>query len=223
MKVMVIAAHTDDAQFCMGGTIAKFSHVGHTIKMLVAIVPCESIDGVASKKEKKIKWAQCERAAKILGADLEILDLDPYQMWFRRDIVKILDAKTRDFSPDIIFTHWDHDSHQDHVAIANATFAVTRRNNISLVMYEQSIHGGVTPYSFKPNLFVDISDVIDIKLESAQVYKSWELEGRQWLKAIEGVAAFRGNQIGIKYAEIFEAVKIAWISGKEMFPPCLFW
>lgn len=222
MKILVVAAHTDDAQFCMGGTIAKFTRAGHMVKMLVAIVPCENIDGIASKKEKKARWAQCEKAAGILGADLEILDLDPYQMWFRRDIVQMLDAKSREFSPDIIFTHWDHDSHQDHVAIANATFAVTRRNNISLIMYEQSIHGGITPYSFKPNLFVDISDVMDIKLESARVYESLELKGRQWLKAMEGVSAFRGNQIGTEYAEFFDAVKISWIDGNEMFPPCFF-
>ena len=212
MKILVIAAHTDDAQFCMGGTIAKFTRAGNTVKMIVAIVPCENISGIASDKEKEKHRVLCEKSAKILGADLEILDLDPYQIWFKRDIVKILDAKTREFSPDIIFTHWDHDSHQDHVAISNATFAVTRRNNISLIMYEQSIHGGITPYSFKPNLFVDVSDVMDINLESARIYKSLELKGRQWLKAMEGVAAFRGNQIGIRYAEFFDAVKISWIS-----------
>ncbi len=208
MRVLVIAAHADDAEFSMGGTIVKFARARHTVKMLVAIIPCENMNGIALEKEKKRRRAECEGAAKILGAELEILDLDPYQMWFRRDIVKLLDAKAREFSPDIIFTHWDHDSHQDHVAIANATFAVTRRNNISLIMYEQSIHGGITPYSFSPSLFIDISDVMDTKLESAKVYQSQEVKGRQWLKAIEGVAAFRGNQIGVNYAEAFQTVKI---------------
>jgi len=208
MRVLVIAAHADDAELSMGGTIAKFARAGHTVKMLVAIIPFENINGTALAEEKGKRWAECEKAAKILGAELEILDLDPYQMWFRRDIIKILDARAREFSSDIIFTHWDHDSHQDHVAIANATFVVTRRNNISLIMYEQSIHGGITPYNFNPNLFIDISDTMDMKLESARVYQSQEQKGRQWLKAIEGVAAFRGNQIGVKYAEAFQAVKI---------------
>ena len=208
MRILVIAAHADDAEFSMGGTIAKFAHAGHEIKMLVAIIPCENTDGIALEEEKASRWVACEKAAKVLGAELEILDLDPYQMWFRRELVKKLDAKAEEFSPDVIFTTWDHDSHQDHVAVANATFAVARRNDTSLVMYEQSIHGGITPYSFKPNLFIDISDVMDIKLESVRAYQSQELPGRQWLKAIEGVAAFRGNQIGVDYAEAFEAVKI---------------
>jgi len=208
MKALVIAAHADDAEFSMGGTIARLARAGHTVKMLVATLPCEGRSSIALEEEKKRRWAECEKAAKILGAELEILDLDPYQIGFRRDIVTILDAKSREFSPSVIFTHWDHDSHQDHVAIANASFAVTRRNNISLIMYEQSIHGGITPYSFKANLFIDISDVMDIKLESARIYQSQELKGRQWLEAIEGVAVFRGNQIGVKCAEAFQAVKI---------------
>lgn len=208
MKVLVIAAHADDAEFSMGGTIARFTHAGHTVKMLVAIIPCENSDGIAAEEAKKIRWAQCEKAAKVLGADLEILDLDPYQTWFRRDIVKMLDAKTREFSPDIVFTHWNHDSHQDHVAFANASFAVTRMSNISLVMYERSIPSGITPYSFKPDIFIDISDVMGIKLEVAKIYQSQELEDKQWLRAIESVAAFRGGQVGVRYAEAFEAVKI---------------
>lgn len=208
MKILVIAAHSDDAEVSVGGTIAKLTQAGHEVKMLVAIIPCEDIDGIASEERGKKRRSECEESARLLGAKLEILDLDPYQMWFKRDLVKTLDGKIREFSPDVIFTHWDHDSHQDHVAIANAIFAATRRNNISLIMYEQAIHGGITPYSFKPNLFIDITDVIDLKLKSARVYQPQELKGRQWLKAIEGVAAFRGNQIGTKYAEAFEIVKV---------------
>ena len=208
MRILVIAAHADDAEFSMGGTIAKLTKMGHVVKVLVAIIPCEDVHGIASGEQEKRRRAVSKKAAKIIGAELAILDLDPGQMWFRRDIVKILDAKTREFAPDIIFTHWDHDSHQDHVAIANATFAVTRRNNISLIMYEQSIHGGITANSFEPNLFIDISDVMAVKLESARLYKSLEPRGRQWLKAIDGVAVYRGNQIGVKYAEAFQVVKI---------------
>jgi LmbE family N-acetylglucosaminyl deacetylase len=220
MKILVIAAHGDDAEFSMGGTIAKLSRAGHEVKIIVAIIPCENINGIAFEESKKSRWAQCEKATKILGADLDILDLDPYQMWFRRDIVKILDARTREFSPDIIFTHWDHDSHQDHVALANATIAVTRRNNISLVMYEQAISGGTTPYCFNPNLFISISTEMDVKLKSARVYQPLESEGRHWLKAIKGVAAFRGNQIGVEYAEAFQVVKMFFDVGNGSIVLC---
>lgn len=215
MKILVIGAHADDAEVAMGGTIAKFTHSGNEVRLLVAIIPCEDIQGVPSEEAKRIRQEECMNSAKFLGAEVEILDLDPYQVWFRRNLVKSLDQKIAHYAPDIVFTHWDHDSHQDHVALAKATFAATRKNNISLMMYEQLTLGGITPYSFKSNTFVDISEVIEMKLESVTVYGSLIQRGEGRLEAIEGLAAFRGNQIGVKYAEAFEAVRILFDIRKD--------
>jgi len=207
VKILVIAAHADDAEVSVGGTIAKLTQAGHEVKVMVAIIPCEDIDGIVSEEEGKKRRSECKESAKILGTELEILDLDPYQMWFKRDLVKTLDGKIREFSPDVVFTHWDHDSHQDHVAIANATFAATRKNNACLLMYEQML-GGVTPYAFKGNVFVDISSVMELKMQSIEAYHSQIARYGNWLEAIIGRAAFRGHQIGVRYAETFEAVNM---------------
>jgi N-acetylglucosamine malate deacetylase 1 len=208
MKVLVIAAHPDDAELAIGGTIAKLVKSGHICKLLIAVTPSEQSSGVSTKEFKMVRQNECEKAAEILGTEFETLNLDPYQMWFKRDLVKTIDTNINEFAPQIVFTHWNHDSHQDHVAIANATFAACRRNSISLIMYEQLIAGGITPYSFQPNIFLDITDVIQIKLKSVGIYALQQKKDRQWLKAVEGVAAFRGNQIGVQYAEAYQAVKI---------------
>jgi len=223
LRVMVIGAHADDSEISTGGTIAKFTQSGSEVKIITAIIPHEDIDGIPSKETKKRRWEECENSARVLGAEVEILDLDPYQMWFKRDVVKLLDQKILEFSPDIVFTHWDHDSHQDHVAIANATFAATRRNNISLLMCEQLTLGGITPYSFTGNTFVDISDTMEAKLESVKAYKSQAQRYKGWLKAIEGLAAFRGHQIGVKYAEAFESVRILFDIKKNSCTICGLW
>lgn len=208
MKVLVIAAHADDPEIAMGGTIAKFTHSGNEVHLLVAIIPCEDIHGIASEEAKRIRREECINSARFLGADLEILDLDPYQVCFGRSLVKLLDQKITSYAPDIVFTHWEHDSHQDHVAIANATFAAMRRNNVSLLTYEQLTLGGITPYTFKGNVFFDISDDMETKLESVRIYRSQIQRYTDRVEAIKGIAAFRGNQIGVKYAEAFEVVKL---------------
>lgn len=208
MNILAIGAHADDPETSMGGTIAKFVQHGHDVKILIAIIPCEDVDGIYSKERKERRWKECENSAKILGAELEIIDLDPYEMWFRRDIVKILNEKIKDFAPAIVYTHWDHDSHQDHVAIANATFAATRKNNVSLMMYEQLTLGGITPYSFKGHAFVDISKEIEVKMESLKTYQSQVPLYNRWIDAIKGLATFRGRQIGVEYAEAFEIVRV---------------
>jgi LmbE family N-acetylglucosaminyl deacetylase len=127
---------------------------------------------------------------------------------FSRKLVGIIDKLVSDFSPDVVYTHWNHDSHQDHVAISNATFAATRKNNCSLYMYEQQVPGGVVPYGFTAQMFVDISDFIDIKIESCLAHNSQLNENNnEYIEILKGRAKYRGFQCNKLYAEAFEVVR----------------
>ena len=141
---------------------------------------------------------------------MEILGLDQYTISFNRDLVKLLDKKIQQYKPNIIFTQWNHDSHQDHQAVADATFAAARKNDTTVLMYEQLTLGGITPYSFKSHIYVDITDSIDSKLQSVDRYVPDTLKESD-VEAVRALARFRGNQIGVDYAECFEVCKV--ISG----------
>ena len=78
----------------------------------------------------------------------------------------------RKFKPDEIYCPWNHDSHQDHRAIAEAVIATTRKNDASVYMYEQTIPGGITPYGFKAQKYIDISNTFDKKIKSLEAHKS---------------------------------------------------
>jgi LmbE family N-acetylglucosaminyl deacetylase len=75
-------------------------------------------------------------------------------------------------------------------------------------MYEQTIPGGVVPYAFQPQMFVDISDTIDIKMNSVCSHESQVIaNGEWWEYGVKGRAMYRGYQIHKKYAEAFEVIK----------------
>ena len=198
MKVLAFGAHPDDVEVGMGGTIARYTKSKYDMLMVIATMP----------NKKEVRWKESENAAKILGTELIILDIDPDKMVFSRELVRGFDKVTREYSPDIVYTHWNHDSHQDHVAVANAVIAATRKNNCSLYMYEQTIPGGIVPYGFRTQSFVDISEVIDIKINSIVAHKSQvKINNEWWLYGVKGRAMYRGYQINVKYAEAFEVVK----------------
>lgn len=198
MKILAFGAHPDDIEVGMGGTIAKHSRKKHELLCVIATIP----DDIESRKEES------EKSAKILNAKLSILGLDPDEMLFNRKLVRIFDGIIKDFAPDVVYTHWEHDSHQDHAAISNASITATRKNNCSVYMYEQTIPGGIVPYGFKPQVFIDISDVIDTKIKSVLAHKSQvKKNGNWWEYGIRGRAMYRGYQINVKYAEAFEVVK----------------
>ena len=211
LNVLALSPHADDVEIAMGGTIAKYANDGHNVTILTAILPKENIDGNVDNFMSKNRREEQKKAAKILGANLEILNIDPYDFCFNRKYIKLFDQKILSYKPDIIFSCWEHDSHQDHKNLATILFSVTRKNNISLNMYEVMMPGGVNTYSFNPQYFVNISKFIDVKIAALKVYES--VFGKKknnyskYFDSIVGRAKFRGEIIGVDYAEAFVVVK----------------
>lgn len=205
MKILVIGAHADDPEVSMGGTISKLIKNNHQVKLVTCIIPCEDRKGKIIEGAKKNREKYQITSAKSLSCDLEVLDMDPYNFVFGRELVKKIDKIILDYDPDIIFTHWEYDSHQDHKAVSQATFAAARKNNKSVLMYEQLTLGGITPHSFASQVYIDISDSIEEKINSVKCYKFLKESD---INAIISLARFRGNQIGVEYAECFEVCKI---------------
>jgi N-acetylglucosamine malate deacetylase 1 len=198
MKIVVFSPHPDDAEVLMGGTIAKYTQKGHQVQMVLVTIP----------NQPERRKAESQKAADILGAELRILDINAAEIAFNRQLVERFDEVITDANPDIIYTSWIHDSHQDHMAVANATIAATRKNSCSLYMYEQALPSGLTPYHFRMQNFVDISDVIDTKARAISEHKSQvEKYGEQWLQGVLARAAYIGYRINTKHAEAFEVIR----------------
>jgi len=198
MDIVVFGAHPDDMEIGMGGTIANYTRAGHKVYMVLV--------GIPNHKEQRLSEAR--NASKILGADLIFLDIDPDDLVFSRKIVREFDKLIKQYSPNIVYTHWNHDSHEDHVVVTEGVIAATRKNRCSLYMYEQTIPGGIVPYGFRTQSFVDISNVVDIKLNSILAHESQvNSNGDWWIYGIKGRAMYRGYQINVKFAESFEVIK----------------
>lgn len=198
MNVIVFSPHPDDAEVLMGGTIAKYAQNGHDVLIVLVTIP----------SNKKLRLEESRKSAEILGARLEVLDLDSYELAFNRKTVEVFDRVFKDFPPDAIYTCWINDSHQDHFTVARATIAAARKNSASLWMYEQALPSGLTPFAFRPQTFVDISDTIEVKIKSVLAHES-QVQNftEQWINGIKARATFMGFQINVKYAEAFEVVK----------------
>lgn len=198
MRVLIFGAHPDDIEIGVGGTAAKYVKNGHEVLGVVVTVP----------NNKDTRKKEAEQAAKILGIELMNLDIDPNELSYSRRLVRKFDSIISSYNPDIIFTHWHHDSHQDHVSISKATVGATRKNKCPVYMYEQNIPGGIVPHGFRAQMYVDISSEIDLKIESTLAHVSQVKEDKKnWISGIEGRASYRGFQLGVDYAEAFEVIK----------------
>ena len=78
-------------------------------------------------------------------------------------------------------------------------------------MYEAMLPGGLNTHAFSPQLFINISDFIKLKMKAINAYRSvFKYKKNNYAKyfdAILGRAKFRGETIGVEYAEGFVVVK----------------
>jgi LmbE family N-acetylglucosaminyl deacetylase len=198
MNILAFGAHPDDIEIGMGGTLSRFSDAGHNVIGIIATTPPDSA----------VRTIEARNAAKILGIKIILMEIDFEELYFSRKIVQIIDDILFKYKPDIVFTHWNNDSHQDHNALTNGVIAATRKNNCSVYMYEQTLPGGIVPYSFSAEMYIDISKSIDRKINSIRAHKSQhEKLSDSWIQGVKGRAMYRGSQINTEFAEAFEVIK----------------
>ncbi len=198
MRILVFGAHPDDMEVGMGGTIAKHANAGDTVTMVVGTVPSMN----------DIRRDEARRGAEILGGDLQFLDIESEEFEYNRALVGKIDKILSAAQPDIVYTQWDQDSHQDHNNLSRGVISACRKNQCSLYMYEQTIPGGIVPGGFNPQSYVDISETIEQKAASVLAHASQvKVHGDLWVEGVKGRCAYRGYQIHVAYAEAFEVVK----------------
>lgn len=210
MKILAIGAHLDDIEIACGGTLAKAVNSGHDVKVVIM-----SKSGYTNKegqiqRSDEIAVQEGLEALHTLGIeDIDILDFPTKDIPFQSDVVNAIDVRVAAFKPDIIFTHHPFDTHQAHEGVAKATIAAARRMN-TLFFYEPITPSGRSYVAFKPHLYVDIESVLDKKIASLKCHRSEynKFGAEDWIEGVRCRCGFRGYEIGKKFAEAFEILRL---------------
>lgn len=200
MNILAIGAHPDDIEFGCGGTLLKYSENGHKVYMLVLSKGDKGGTPAVRQKEQ-------ENSARILKVEkLYFGDYIDTEIIQSQKLITEIESFLKDIKPGFIFVHYFDDTHQDHRNLANSAISATRYIQ-NVLFYE-----GPTTQNFTPNVFVDITGVIDKKLEclnahASQVLKT-NIEGLSIIEAAKSAAHFRGTQGRVNYAEAFHSLRL---------------
>ena len=76
-------------------------------------------------------------------------------------------------------------------------------------MYEPEYPAGRSYFGFRNQYYVDITQTFHIKMEALKQHRSQVKKyGDNFLEAVEARARHRGYEIGSRYAECFEVVRL---------------
>jgi LmbE family N-acetylglucosaminyl deacetylase len=217
---LVVAAHPDDEVLGCGATIARLSHEGWKVHVLIvaegATSRAEKRDIEANSEELSVLAKCAEEANKILGAaSVKLLSLPDNRMDSidLLDIVKIVEEYVLKYKPNLIFTHHSGDVNIDHQILHNAVIAACRpQPNYSvkeLLFFEVPSSTEWRPASsgiyFTPNYFYDVSEHISKKLAALSAYQP-EMRSFPHPRSVDAVnhlARWRGASVGCEASEAF--------------------
>jgi LmbE family N-acetylglucosaminyl deacetylase len=210
-KFWFIGAHYDDIEIGCGGTAAKMISAGN--ECYATIVTKSGYKDETGKviRDNEVAHREGMTGLKLLGFEennISHLNFETGKLEHNLELIHSLEAEIKKIQPEIVFTHWTHDVHQDHVATAKATLTVTRKTG-SVIMYRPNWYRQDVP--FLETLFVDVSDYYSTKKAAINAHESEVKKfGSSWEKFINAQDVARGMEIGVQYAESFQLVKMKW-------------
>jgi len=221
LDILIFAAHPDDAELGMGGTIAKLTAEGKSVG-IIDLTEAE----LSSNGNIESRRVETEDASKVLNISFrENLKVPDGKVKVNDEIVKTVITRIRKHQPKIIFAPYFNDRHPDHIGASKIVkeavfFSGLKKIETDLDGQNQTIHRPdklyyyMQTYEFAPSFVVDISNHFETKMKSVRAYKSQfnnsNAEGEltfisdpKFIKMLEARARHYGFQIRKEYGEPF--------------------
>ena len=214
MKILIIAPHPDDEVLGCGGTVAKHSKRGDEVYLCI-VTKAYTPDW--SEEFLKNRPKEIEKSNKILGIkktyflDYLTVKLDTIP---QKELNEAISKVVNEVNPDILYIPHKGDLNKDHRLVFESSLVATRPANhkikrISSYETLSETEWGQPIEPFIPNVYVNISETFEIKIEAMKAYES---ELKQYphprsLEIVEALAKKRGSEVGVKFAEAFMLVR----------------
>ncbi|HSN08299.1 MAG TPA: PIG-L family deacetylase [Hanamia sp.] len=223
-NVIAIAAHPDDIELTMAGTLLLLKKAGYEIHYLnLSGGDCGSMEYTAENL-RKIRLAEAKNAAEILGAHFHPPFCNDMEILYDVKKLKQLSSIIREIKPNIVLTHSPEDYMEDHTntcrLAVSASFVRGMRNFESEPVqpvdnYDCTIYHAL-PHTLRdnfrrriiPGAYVNTTLVHSTKLEALKSHRSQQKwlgvsqKMNSYLQAMEDVSLEVGKMSKVfKHAE----------------------
>src|SRR5882672_2674794 len=172
LRLLIIGAPPDDADYHAGGTAVLYRAAGHTVKMVSLTNGDAGHQSLRGAELARRRRAEAQAAGAVIGATYEVFDNHDGQLLptleNRWQVIRLI----RSFQPDLVVTHRPNDYHPDHrytsQLVQDAAYMVTVpavvpdtphlwRDPVIVYMFDHFER----PYSVRASVVVDVSGVLN--------------------------------------------------------------
>jgi LmbE family N-acetylglucosaminyl deacetylase len=200
MNILAIGAHPDDIEYGCAGTLIKYAEGAHSVYLLILTRGEEGGKGEERQREQHAS-ADIMHVREVFWGGYR-----DTHVTLEKALIDRIEAVLRRISPDLILVNYGDDTHQDHRIVTQATMSATRyvRN---VLFFEVP-----TTQNFNPQVFVDITDTLDRKVQALEAHTSQimktNIEDLSIVELSRANATSRGIQGRVRFAEAFAPLRL---------------
>jgi LmbE family N-acetylglucosaminyl deacetylase len=201
-KVLFLGAHADDIEIGCGGTVLRWLQENKNLEFRWVVLSSD-----AKRKKEALKGANLF----LQGASKKKIQVESFRDGFfpyiATEIKEYFEILKKNFSPDIVLTHYRDDRHQDHRLVSDLTWNTFRSELI--LEYEIPKYDGDLG---QPNLFVRLDESV-CQRKTQYILETFRTQtGKHWLTedTLRAMLRLRGVESAApgKYAEAFYCRKL---------------
>ena len=199
--VLCLGAHSDDIEIGCGGTLLHFKKTLPRLKFHWVVFSASGPRGQEAAKAAELFTSGCDK--EIVLRDYR----DGFFPYSTGEVKDFFEEMKGQMNPDLIFTHWQGDAHQDHRLLSELTWN-TFRNHL-ILEYEIPKYDGDMG---RPNLFVPL-DAPLYKNKVDYLFEAFASQhAKRWFdrETFMGLMRIRGMECNAAsgYAEAFHCRKL---------------
>jgi len=205
-NILAIIAHPDDLELMAGGSVIKWINKGYNVFVLT--FTHGSWQSPNGKIERTVEHSLSEEkhVAQFIGYKKhENLKQETLKLNFKDEYVIEVLKRISKYNIDTLICPFSDDLHHDHEIVSRIAVSASRR-------IPNILMGQINYYLkrfFAPNVFIDISDTWEKKIEAIKLYKSqWNSSGNDWYEFLDSTSRYYGKIIGVERAEGFYSQKL---------------
>ncbi len=201
-SVLAIAAHPDDIEFTMSGTLLRLIELGWNAHYFNIANGCCGTQTMTVEECAAVRLQEAQAAAKLLSAEFHPPICNDLEIFYDKPTMAKVSALVRRVKPQIILTHAMSDYMEDHQNTARlAVFAAFSRGMPNwtsspkeqtffedIAVYHAQPHGNRTPTNqpVTPEFFIDTSDLMSRKRKLLECHASQNT----WLDESQGMSSY---------------------------------
>jgi LmbE family N-acetylglucosaminyl deacetylase len=201
-RAFAVAAHPDDIEFVMAGTLILLAQAGYEIHYMNIANGCCGSSELSAEHTAVAREKEAIAAADSIGAEFHPSLVNDLEIFYNDETLKKLAAVMREVSPEILLVHSPSDYMEDHMnACRLAVTAAFARGmpNFPTIPPRPPVEGNVTIYhaqphgnrdplgqTVRPSLFVDVGGAMERKATMLACHQSQQ----QWLDTSQGLNSY---------------------------------